>query len=141
MVRGAWAVAVLNSGKDAVLGPVAGLRLALIGELFWIDFHFDTVLYFDLDGWDWGLAWAGMGALTRYRGRRARVWVKAVGLQLGDSLVDVEIEIRGRGRRWCLGHWPITPDVSATGGRACRWLGTANPASVGVAHRERLRGL
>ena len=140
VVGDGWLVAVFIGVKDAVLGPGDGIRTPFWWELLWIDFHFDTVLYFDLDAWGWGFAWAGMGALTRYRGRRARVWVKAVGLQLGDSVGDVEIEIRGRGRRWCLGLWPIIPDVSATGGRACRWLGIANPAPGGVAHRELLRG-
>ena len=45
------------------------------GGLLRIHFHFDTVLYSDLDAWGWGLCmrWSGgeQGALTRYRGRRA----------------------------------------------------------------------
>ena len=51
----AWVVVALNGVKDAVLGPVAGVWLAFVGELLWIDFHFDNVLCFDLDTWGWGL--------------------------------------------------------------------------------------
>ena len=55
VVGEAWAVAALNGVKDAVLGPVAGVWLAFVGELLWIGFHFDSVLYFDSDAWGWGI--------------------------------------------------------------------------------------
>ena len=121
---------------------LAGVWLAFVGKLLRIDFHFNNVLCFDLDTWDLGFAWVGPGALTRGAGQaRAGMGESGrapiEGLLLGMGTWG----IRGRGRRWCLGLWPITPDVSATGGRACRWLGTAKPAPGGVAHWERRRGL
>ena len=61
-------------------------------------------------------ACAGLG-VNRWRspgdlGRRARVWVKAIGLQLRDSCGDVEMGTRGDGL------WGLGPDAGAMGGRA-----------------------
>ena len=70
-------------------------------------------------------ACAGLG-VNRWRspgdlGRRARVWVKVIGFQLGDSLVDAEM------------------GIGATH-QGCRSLGKGNFAPGGVAQRERRRG-
>ena len=63
------------------------------GELLWIGFHFNNVLYFDLDTWGRGIRLRRSVGVHPVIGEGARVWVKAIGLQLGDSLVDAEMGI------------------------------------------------
>ena len=60
-----WLAAVFIGIRDAVLGPGAGVRAPFWWELLWIGFHFDTVLYSDLDTWGRGLCMRRPGALTR----------------------------------------------------------------------------